>query len=316
MIDNPPKQNKFLALIILGVFLLGSILTSIADDILWSIWLKIGFAWDIDPMFGLQTLTRPLNAIANVIIALLIWAIAIRGVLKQRLRDIAFRFHCGWFADLIFGLAFSSATVITLFSIGAVAGWFEIFLWTWFGSPVWVIIGWFWICIMDSISLVIIAEVSSRAFLLDGLAKAWGKRKGLLATAVIFASYELLVSISGIGLEDFQLILIVVSLTLLLGWIYTETGSLWLPIGIHIALDFLLAENPYYGSNRNWTVIRILDISSSVQGPLPISPPVNIMFLYILVILLVFLGSWLWLRLTRSRRQQSSLPNVTNDNLN
>ncbi|WP_143525819.1 type II CAAX endopeptidase family protein [Rhodanobacter sp. C05] len=78
----------------------------------------------------------------------------------------------------------------------------------------------------------VVEELAFRAILLRIFARMFGPLPGLLISAVLFAAAH------ASHAPPLALVLLVINGGLLMGVLYMISGSLWLPIGAHIAYDF------------------------------------------------------------------------------
>lgn len=292
---EPRRTKRSLGWITLGVFLLTYIFTWIADAA-WGlgatqIGRQLGFSAPLITAFSLGGIT---------FIQFTAWALTIRWVLKCRLSDIAFPFHRGWWIDLLVGIAVTSAVIALLFLLSVEAGWLVVNGWVWNSLPLGRLLGAVWTSLLINASVAVLEELSSRAYLLTGLKEAWGRWLGLVVMSAVFGAVHLLAYLSS-GYPFFALALPVVA-AFLFGWIYLQTGSLWLPVGIHFAYD--LMEMDILNLSGDMSNARLFGAMTEVRGPLPIPSFGNAILLDSMILVLVFLGSWVWLRYGAPRRSQ------------
>lgn len=242
----------------------------------------------------LDSLMGILNLIVIAFIQLILWMSTIHLILHRSLSEIGFGLHSKWWRELFGGFSLTTLALVVVFVIEILFGWLKIEGWVWERETFanWVLI------LIKSITLVtfvaVLEELIFRGFFLTGLKEAWGERIGLLLMAVIFSAVHLPMA------EADRLpwplpILVLLLISLILGYSYLRTRSLWFPIGIHFAWDFVeldvlnligypdlenLVGAITYKEGPCWLVGTYFDILTGLLGVIPLS---------ILVI-----GIWYW----------------------
>jgi hypothetical protein len=154
------------------------------------------------------------------------------------LRSLGLTTYRGWLGDAVYGTVLTAAAMMVLFAIYVRGGWLVITAWRWQTAPFGQWCAMLWISFLTSLQAALGEEAMFRGYLLNGLTKAWGPARGIVATSVMFALPHLLNS----SARETALPLFLVAITgpsLLLGWAYLRAGSLWLPVGIHFAWNFV-----------------------------------------------------------------------------
>jgi len=92
--------------------------------------------------------------------------------------------------------------------------------------------GWFSYFVFNSYISAVLEELGFRAILLRLFARMFGPAPGLIISAGLFALAH------ATHAPPLAVVLLVINGGLLLGIVYMISGSLWLPIGAHLAYDF------------------------------------------------------------------------------
>ncbi|MCP4524985.1 MAG: CPBP family intramembrane metalloprotease [Aestuariibacter sp.] len=146
-----------------------------------------------------------------------------------------------WWKELLFGILLSVAFMILIFIIENSIGWLEIKGWQWQSVPFIEYLRSVWLAILVNLTVAVSEEMIFRGYLLTGLEKAWGQTISLVIMALIFSAIHLGVLES----NETNTLLFIILLTipgLVFGWIYFRVKSLWIPIGIHFAWNFMQDE--------------------------------------------------------------------------
>jgi len=149
--------------------------------------------------------------------------------------------HTKWWKQLLFGTCLSIGIMTLIFWVEIRIGWLEVNSWQWQILPTVEYLRTVWLAILVNLTVAISEEIIFRGFLLTGLEKAWGKTVSLGIMALFFSAIHLGV----LEANETNTILFIILLSvpgLILGWIYFQTRSLWIPIGIHFAWNFMQDE--------------------------------------------------------------------------
>ncbi len=176
-------------------------------------------------------------------IAAYIWfpAIALRRVLHVDPWPRFFPVRKGWWHDVLGGLMLVAIVLSLLFLAELSAGWLSITGWSWnvLSGLAWLRVA--WVGLLINVGVAIGEETIFRGYLLTGLKQAWGKWPALFAMTVIFGLFHLpayLTDATGSAALTLS-ILLASAFGLLFGLVYLQTGTLWLPIALHFAWNFV-----------------------------------------------------------------------------
>jgi membrane protease YdiL (CAAX protease family) len=290
-----------------------------ADDSPSAWWVLGGFlatfvlGWGVSVVWGL-VLTRLMNlAFANptlrgtlgalvsrggsALLQGILWALAFRLVFRRRLREGSLAAHRGWLANLLIGMGVAALAMLVVFAVEVGAGWLTVEGWTWGAvSPgAWLVA--LWTALLTGTVAAVLEEIAFRGFLLEGLARAWGKWIGLVASALIFALPHLLVSTAG----EVPWLLFVPALMLpglMLGWAYLQSGSLWLPIGVHFAWNVVQAN--LLNLPGSATDSGLFGLLTQLRGPgwlVGTAYGIEVGLVGVLAVAIVVTGVWGWSRI-------------------
>lgn len=285
------SDRKHLGWITLAGFVLTYIVTWIGDAIWGLAVTQIGRLLDLSP-----TLISTLSISGMVIIQCVLWTLAIRWVLRRSLLHVAFPFRRWWWADLLLGTLITFTAIAAVFLLAENAGWLVFHDWAWNSTTMEELFSRIWVSLLLNLSVALLEELSGRAYLLNGLKEAWGKWAGLAIMSLVFGLYHL-VSYSQAGYPLYTLLFPAIA-GVLFGWFYYQTGSLWLPIGIHFAFDLFESDVFNLSGLSN---PRLFGALTDLQGPFDMPAIVNALWLDMLVLLLIFLLVRCWLRFRSSK---------------
>jgi len=253
---------------------------------------------------------RTLSFVSITAARLIIWAPATHLVLKRRLRDLAFRLHRGWWVDLLGGIGITALAIGLVFIVSERLGWLVINGWTWQAMPLDGWLGKVWVSLVINTLVALGEELIFRVYLLTGLQAAWGRGKALVIMMLVFGLIHL-PAYSEQGLQSFILIYALgfaAVVGAVLGLIYLRTGSLWMPMGLHFAWNFV--ENDVLNLTGDMTNPNLVGALTWLQGPLALTGSTygKALVLDTLAFVLLCAGLWLWFRRPSPARQQ---PNGT-----
>jgi membrane protease YdiL (CAAX protease family) len=233
-------------------------------------------------------------------IRLVIWIPVTRNILKRRLlRDLAFPFRPGWWADLFIGVGITSIALGIVFKFGLTVGWLHIDGWIWKLLRPGDLLNRLLVSLAITGSVAILEEVVFRAYLLTGLKLAWG---GPLGLAVMSICFTLIHTPILEGNTPFVIILALLFLTafgLLFGLTYLRTGSIWLPVGIHFAWDFV--ESDLLNLSGDLTNPHIVGAITKLKGPSSLAGLGNAILIDALALAIISGGIWISLHLREQR---------------
>jgi membrane protease YdiL (CAAX protease family) len=198
-------------------------------------------------------------------IRIAVWIPANHPVLRRRLRQVAFQFHRSWWADLLAGMGITSLGVLASFTIAVNSGWLVVEGWMCQSLSAGALAGRLWVSLLINALVALGEEIAFRAYLLTGLKQAWGNWIGCAVMAVAFALPH---TPALEGDPPFTVAWALVMLTAfgaMFGWAYMRTGSLWLPIGIHFAWDFV--ENDLLNLSGDMTNPHVVGAVTRLVGP-------------------------------------------------
>lgn len=196
------------------------------------------------------------------------WVVATHMVLKRRLRDLAFRLRPGWWFDLSGGIGITALAMLIVFLFSRWAGWLIVEGWMWQTLSLDAFLGTLWVTLLINTLVALGEEITFRAYLLTGLERAWGRWIGPAIMTVVFGLVHLPAYIAQ-GMQSLILVLAIALaavMGMLLGLIYLRTGSLWLPVGIHFAWNFV--ENDLLNLTGDATNANLIGTMTRLQGPL------------------------------------------------
>jgi len=167
--------------------------------------------------------------------------VALQKVLGIDAKITLLSFKDGWLKKLLFGFLLAAGVMIVLFLFETMFGWLRVDGWNWQKLLLDAWMRNLWLAILVNLFVAVGEEVMFRGYLLTGLEKAWGKWIGLIVMAILFALPHL--TVGGAQETNWLLFTFLLSLPgLLLGWVYIQSRSLWLPMGIHFGWNFFQDE--------------------------------------------------------------------------
>jgi membrane protease YdiL (CAAX protease family) len=147
-------------------------------------------------------------------------------------------------------------------------------------------------------------EAIFRGYLLTGLDAVWGRWRALSIMMIVFGSFHLIAYSEG-GLQSGTLALAILLATLfggLLGLVYLRTGSLWVPVILHFAWNFV--ESDLLNLSGDLTNPNLIGALTHLEMPLSLTEvvPGNVVVVEGLAFGVISIGLWLWLR--HGRREE------------
>jgi len=245
-----------------------------------------------------ELVTGTLSRAGGIGLAIGVSLVAARVAWDGDMASLGLSLHRGWQGDLIYGTVLTAAAMLVLFAVLIKGDWLVVLDWRWQTMQVRPWLSVLWISFLTSVQAALGEEVMFRGYLLNGLRRAWGPARGLWATSVLFAVPHLLnTSAAQTALPLFLIALL--GPAILLGWTYLKAGSLWLPVGIHFAWNFVqngllnlpgrVGQNVFGAQTRltgpAWLVGTDYGVEVGLLGLVPLG--------------IVALGSLAWVRIHR-----------------
>jgi membrane protease YdiL (CAAX protease family) len=235
-----------------------------------------------------------LSLIGVAIIRLVIWIPITRYILKGRLlHDLAFPFKPGWWADLLVGVGITSIALGIVFIFGIKVGWLHIDGWMWKLLLPGDLINRLLVSLAITGSVAILEEVIFRAYLLTGLKFAWGQPLGLAAMSICFALIHTPLLEGNTAIVIVLALLFLTAFGLLFGLTYLRTGSIWLPVGIHFAWDFV--ESDLLNLSGDLTNPHVIGAITKLKGPSSLTGLGNAILIDFLALVIISGCIWVWL---------------------
>jgi len=307
MNDGMP-QGKRLGWMTLGVFVPVFVVSWIAGIAAGLATRQIGLLLHLSEPVG-----HTLSFVGITAARLIVWVPATHVVLKRRLRDIAFRLHRGWWADLLDGIGITALSIGLVFIVSERLGWLMVEGWTWQTTPLGDWLGKVWVSLVINTLVALGKELIFRAYLLTGLQTAWGRGKALIIMMLVFG----LVHLPAYSEQGMQSLTLIYALGLaavigaMLGLIYLRTGSLWMPMGIHFAWNFV--ENDVFNLTGDMTNPNLVGALTRLQGPFALAGNYgNVLVLDTLAFIILCAAAWLWLRRPANNLRQTCDPIAIN----
>ncbi len=240
-----------------------------------------------------ETTISTVSLLGIAFIRMVLWIPLTRLVLKRSLGEIAFRFHPGWWLDLLMGAGIAVLAISVIFLVAVNAGWLLVEGRVWQSLSTDVYLGKLWVSLLINILVALMEEIIFRAYLLTGLIQAWGKAIGLVVMAVAFGLLHVPALEGSSPVTVVIALLFLTAFGLLFGWVYLRTGSLWMPIGIHFAWDFV--ENDLLNLSGDMTNPHVIGMATRLVGLSNLDGLGNALLLDGLVLVLLAGFAWLWL---------------------
>jgi len=185
-----------------------------------------------------------------------------------------------------------------VFIVSERLGWLVINGWTWQTMSLDGWLGKVWVSLVINTLVALGEELIFRAYLLTGLQAAWGRGKALVIMMLIFG----LIHLPAYSEQRIQSFVLIYALGFaavvgaVLGLIYFRTGSLWMPIGLHFAWNFV--ENDVLNLTGDMTNPNLVGALTWLQGPLALTGSTysKALVLDTLAFVLLCTGLWFWFR--------------------
>lgn len=231
-------------------------------------------------------------------------AITFRKILSINPWPVLFPFHKGWWKDLVLGFLLVTIVLTLFFVIEVQAGWLTVNGWNWQIMPLDVLLRTLWVGLLVNVGVAIGEETIFRGYLLTGLQITLGKWTGVIIMMIIFGLFHLPAYSESGGMHSWTLTLAILLATLfggLFGLVYLRTKSLWLPISLHFAWNFI--ENDVFNITAVPNNVNLIGALTRLQNPLTADgfSLGNIVVLETLMFAVIAFGIWWWLRYGRMR---------------
>ncbi|HUV88043.1 MAG TPA: CPBP family intramembrane glutamic endopeptidase [Anaerolineae bacterium] len=287
-----PDKDKYLGWKTLGAFVAAFVAGWIAGIVVGLTTRQISLLLHLSEPIG-----HTLSSVSVTAARLILWIPVTHIVLKRRLRDLTFRFHPGWWADLLAGIGITALAMWIVFIASERVGWLVVDGWMWQTLSLGSFLGTLWVTLLINVLVALGEEVIFRAYLLSGLKEAWGRWIGLAIMMVVFGIVHL-PAYMGQGMQAWVLVLAIMLATVIgvmLGLVYLRTGSLWMPVGIHFAWNFV--ESDLLNLTGDATNSNLIGVVTRLQGPLSPTGAAygNAIVLDLLAFVILSVGVWLWL---------------------
>ncbi len=289
---TPIQQALRIVAVFIGlyaaIFVVNLILGVIPNQVMK--WLN--FSPDLRTYLG-STLTYGLRLMAY----LLLPALALRYALRLKERPRFFSSLRKGGGQVLAGILLVASVLGLTFILMTRLGWLALDGWQWQELSTQEWLRTLWTSLLVNVCVAVGEETLFRGYLLNGLRAVWGRGWALLAMMVAFGLIHI-VAYSESGMQPSTLAL---SLTLaalfggLFGLVYFRTGSLWLPVTLHFAWNFI--ENDVLnltGLNAN---INLVGALTRLQAPLTTTgfTLTNIVYIEAAAFIIIALGAAAWL---------------------
>ena len=242
-----------------------------------------------------------LSLIGIAAIRLVIWIPITRYILKRHLlRDLAFPFKPGWWADLLIGVGITSIALGIVFIFGLTVSWLHIDGWLWNVLRPRDLLNRLVVSLAITGSVAILEEVIFRAYLLTGLKLAWGGPLGLAVMSICFTLIHIPLMEGNSPIVIVLALLFLTAFGVLFGLTYLRTGSIWLPVGIHFAWDFV--ESDVLNLSGDLTNPHVIGAITKLEGPSSLAGLGNAILIDTLALVIIGGGIWIWLRFREQRQ--------------
>jgi membrane protease YdiL (CAAX protease family) len=240
-----------------------------------------------------------LNYGMGIIAYVLFPAIALRKVLDIKPWDVLFPFSRDWWKDLIFGFLLTTMVLALFFIVEMKMGWLIVDGWNWQTMPLYEWLRVPWVGLLINVGVAIGEETIFRGYLLTGLNGVWGKWTSLTIMMVIFGLFHLPAYSESGGMQSWTLKMAILLATLfggLFGLIYLRTKSLWLPVSLHFAWNFI--ENDVLNLTAVSNNVNLIGAQTRLQSPLTATGLSlgNVVVMETMMFMVIALGVWFWLR--------------------
>jgi hypothetical protein len=259
--EGRPRAGWRLLLAVV-VFLLAGIAAVVGAETL-----LIGLGW---PSLATGAFSPPVLATTGItqLIAFgaATWLLAV-GVDRRTIPDLGLRLSRRWWADLGFGLALGAGLQTGIFAVGLAAGWVEITGFATTDAPGASFVGWLALAAVGYLAVGIYEELLFRGYFLTNLAEGLARFDRRVAVGIAVLATSAVFSVLH-GTNPNATATSVVSLTLAgiflaVGFVYT--GSLAIPIGIHITWNFF--QGAVWGFPVSGVDTGVTIVATELTGP-------------------------------------------------
>jgi membrane protease YdiL (CAAX protease family) len=234
-----------------------------------------------------------LNYGVGIMSYIMFTARALQKVLHINAKSILFPLHKGWWQDILTGFLLVGAVLSVFFVFEVKTGWLRVDDWSWQTMPFDEFLRTAWVGLLINVGVAIGEETIFRGYLLTGLKTAWGKWRGLMGMMIVFGLFHLPAYMEG-GMQSMTLMLAILLASLfglMFGLVYLRSGSLWIPVSLHFAWNFI--ENDILNLTAASFHPNLIGAITQLQPPLTSE---NVIFLEMLMFGIIALGVWIWLK--------------------
>lgn len=222
---------------------------------------------------GIGQLGRLVLRLAQIVIFYIFGLAGVKFLLGRL--DLGLRLGSRGRRDFFMGTLVGVGSVFLVFLLMLSAGWLQVETFAWQRMAGLSFAGLFIIYLISNLSIGVIEEVIFRGYLVQVLNSVYGRVFTVISAGLIFSLFHLLLTPLGSREQMFWLLFELIPAGLLLCWVFVQTDSLMLVIGLHASYNFgLQAFDIYgrYGANTEWG--NLLFLGNSVQGnPILVGTP-------------------------------------------
>lgn len=218
-----------------------------------------------------------------------VWIPAFRFSLHKSLFKTCFPPGSSCIINIGFGLTVTLFSLLTVFVVALCSGWINLEGWMWNRIGFTDFLFACFVSVLLNALVALLEEIIFRGYLINALRTVWDVKTAIIASSVLFSFAHLLPYASKYSLFDVTLLIVLFILFgLFFGWVYIKTGSLWLPVAIHFAWDFL--ENDVINLSGDAFNPHLIGAVTSLKGPLAVPGIENAILLDLFSLILIFAG--------------------------
>ncbi len=186
---------------------------------------------------------------------------------RSSLGNLGLNLRAGWLRDLLLGCGLGALLIAISVSLSWLMGWYHPVGFAWQYRPLSELLPALVMSLLPNVQAGLLEEVAYRGYLLQVMLSRWNVPVAVLATSFLFALSHL-----ANPEQDYPTWMVLVSLTvsgLVFAQAYLVRRTLWLPIGLHFAYDWLVSLVGEVGRGPEDAVFLVTQASGPplLQGP-------------------------------------------------
>lgn len=231
----------------------------------WFLSLPVGvLSTSLGNYLGIPFLGRLILRLWQIVVVYIFGLIGLKLILGKM--DLGFN-RCNDLNNFLIGIFAGGGSVFLIFLLMIYTGCLRVETFAWQNMSIISFLGVFITYIISNLSIGFIEEIPFRGYLVQVLENNCGIFMTVVSSGLIFSCWHLIfIPLNSVD-QLLWLIFELIPAGLILSWVYINTKSIWLVIGLHSSYNFMQqALDIYgrYGSNNSWD--NLVFLGNTVKG--------------------------------------------------